>query len=107
MKMQFIVRGLDGKDENALERRMAARENHLAMAKKMYKNKNWLYAAAILSEDGKMTGSVIVCDFESKSQLQSQWLDHEPYILGKVWETVEITRAQVAPLWDLYPGYPG
>ena len=99
--MQFIVRGLDGTDENALDRRMAARENHLAMAKKMYQNGCWLYAAAILDDDGKMCGSVIICDFESKEQLQAKWLDHEPYILGNVWEKVEITRAQVAPLQDL------
>ena len=101
VQMQFIVRGLDGTDEKALERRMAARENHLAMAKKMYASKNWLYAAAILDDDGKMVGSVIVCDFESKAALQARWLDQEPYILGNVWETVEVTRAQVAPLWDL------
>ena len=99
--MQFIVRGLDGNDEKALERRMAARENHLAMAKKMYESQRWLYAAAILNEDGNMCGSVIICDFESEEALQSEWLDHEPYIVGNVWETIEITRAQVAPLWDL------
>ncbi len=99
--MQFIVRGLDGTDENALNRRMAARENHLAMAKKMYQKKNWLYAAAILSDDGKMIGSVIICDFESEEQMKEKWLDREPYIMGNVWEKVEITRAQVAPLQDL------
>ncbi len=46
--MQFIVRGLDGKDGAALDRRMAARQDHLAGAKKMYKEGKWLYAAAIL-----------------------------------------------------------
>ena len=99
--MQFIVRGVDGTDENALQRRMAARENHLAMAKKMYADKRWLYAAAILDEGGNMIGSVIICDFESEEALRADWLDREPYILGNVWETVEIVRAQVAPLWDL------
>lgn len=99
--MQFIVRGLDGKDEHALDRRMAARENHLAMAKDMYKSGHWLYAAAILDDEEKMCGSVIICDFESKEEMQSLWLDQEPYILGNVWEKVEIQRAQVAPLQDL------
>ncbi len=99
--MQYIVRGLDGTDEKALERRMAARQNHLDMAKKMYQSGYWLYAAAILNDEGTMCGSVIVCDFESKEQMQEKWLDHEPYILGNVWEKMEITRAQVAPLQDL------
>ena len=99
--MQFIVRGLDGRDDQALERRMAARQDHLAMAKNMYQQGRWLFAAAILDEDGKMTGSVIVCDFESRARMKEEWLDHEPYILGNVWDKVEITRAQVAPLQDL------
>lgn len=99
--MQFIVRGLDGRDEKALDRRMAARQDHLAMAKKMYEAGKWLFAAAILDDDGKMTGSVIVCDFESRTEMQDLWLDHEPYILGNVWDKIEITRGQVAPLQDL------
>ena len=99
--MQFIVRGLDGPDKNALDRRMAAREGHLAMAKKMYQSGNWLYAAAMLNDEGKMCGSVIICDYESEQEMRKAWLDHEPYILGNVWEKVEITKAQVAPLQDL------
>ncbi|MCG8566539.1 MAG: YciI family protein [Desulfobacterales bacterium] len=98
--MQFIVTGLDGKDQGALDRRMAAREDHLAMAKTMADTGKWLYAAAILDDDGKMIGSVIICEFESKEELKAQWLDREPYVLGKVWERVEITRGQVPPLFS-------
>ncbi len=98
--MQFIVTGYDGTDEGALDRRMAAREGHLAIAKTMYESGKWLYAAAILNDEGKMAGSVIVCDFESRDVLESEWLSNEPYIIGKVWEKVEVTRAQVAPFWD-------
>jgi uncharacterized protein YciI len=98
--MQFIVTGYDGKDEGALDRRMAAREAHLAVAKEMYENQRWLFATAILNDEEKMAGSLIVCDFDSRDALESQWLDKEPYVLGKVWEKIEITRAQVAPFWD-------
>lgn len=97
--MQFIVIGRDGTDENALERRMAAREAHLEIAKKMYESGNWLYAAAILNDDGKMAGSMIVCDFESREALEKQWLDNEAYVKGNVWETVEVKQAAVAPFW--------
>ncbi|MBU1342217.1 MAG: hypothetical protein KKE44_07970 [Proteobacteria bacterium] len=98
--MQFIVTGYDGKDEGALDRRMAAREAHLAKAKTMYETGRWLYAVAILNDAGKMAGSVIVCDFDSRQALESEWLEKEPYVLGKVWEKIDITRAQVAPFCD-------
>ncbi len=94
--MQFIVTGTDGTDAGALDRRMAVRQAHLETAKKMKESGKWLYAAAILDDQGDMCGSMIVCDFESEQALKSQWLDSEPYVTGKVWETVEIKRAAVA-----------
>lgn len=95
--MQFIVTGYDGTDENALDRRMAVREDHLAMANKMHAAGRWLYAAAILDDEGKMVGSMIVCDFASRDALETEWLNDEPYVTGKVWHRVEIKKAQVAP----------
>ncbi|WP_020589143.1 YciI family protein [Desulfobacter curvatus] len=97
--MQFIVIGRDGTDEKALERRMAAREAHLETAGKMYESGSWLYAAAILNDEGKMAGSMIVCDFESREALEKEWLDNEAYVKGNVWETIEIMQAAVAPFW--------
>ncbi len=97
--MQFIVIGRDGIDKDALDRRMAAREAHLATAKEMHETGKWLYAAAILNDGGQMAGSMIVCDFESRDALEKEWLDTEAYVLGKVWETIEISEAAVAPFW--------
>jgi len=97
--MQFIVSGYDGQYEGSMDRRMAAREAHLAMAKQMVENKKWLYAAAMLNEEDKMTGSMIICEFDSRQAMEREWLDQEPYVLGKVWEKIEITRAQVPPLF--------
>lgn len=98
--MQFILTGYDGIDENALDRRMAAREDHLALAGQMHETGKWLYAAAILNDQGQMAGSMIVCEFESRDALQKEWLDKEPYVLGRVWEKIEITQAKVAPFWE-------
>lgn len=95
--MQFMVLGYDGTDEDALDRRMAARESHLAQAARWHAEGRWLYAAAILNDAGKMAGSMIICDFDSKEALEEQWLKNEPYVLGKVWERIDICRAQVAP----------
>lgn len=97
--MQFVVIGYDGTDEGALDRRMAARQDHLVMAEKMHKSGQWLYAAALLDDNGNMNGSMIVCEFESRKDLETQWLDSEPYIKAKVWETIDIREAKVAPFW--------
>ncbi len=95
--MQFIVIGYDGADEQALERRMAAREAHLEAAKKWYDAGNFLYAAAFLSEEGRMIGSMIVCEFPSRKDVDEQWLKNEPYVTGDVWKKVEVYAAQAAP----------
>ena len=94
--MQFIVIAYDGTDEKALERRMAVRENHLTNAQKMFDEGKWLYASAILDDDGKMIGSMIVCDYPSREELNEQWLKQEAYVTCNVWKTINIHRAKVA-----------
>lgn len=94
--MQFLVVAHDGTDAGALERRLKVREAHLKSAQEMYDTGKWLYAAAILNDDGKMIGSMIVCEFPSRDELE-QWLKEEPYVVGNVWQKIEVNRAQVAP----------
>ncbi len=94
--MQFIVIAYDGTDEKALERRMAVRENHLKYAQEMFDAGKWLYASAILDDDEKMIGSMIVCDYPSREELHEQWLKQEAYVTGNVWKTIKIHRAKVA-----------
>jgi len=95
--MQFIVIAYDGKDEKALERRMAVRERHLSGAKKMFDEGNLLYASGILDDGGKMIGSMMIFDFESRAELEEKWLKDEPYVKGNVWAEIDIKRAGVAP----------
>lgn len=94
--MQFIVIAHDAKDEEALDRRMAVREQHLEFAGEMFKQGKWLFASALLDEDGKMNGSVIACDFESEDELRKQWLDNEAYIAGDVWKNITVRIAKIA-----------
>jgi uncharacterized protein YciI len=95
--MQFAVIAYDGIDAGALARRMAAREAHLQLGKEMHEAGKWLYAAGILNDEGKMIGSMIVCEFPSMEEMELQWLSKEPYINGKVWQKIEIRRVQAAP----------
>ena len=95
--MQFVIIAYDGTDKAALDRRMAVREAHLALAKEMFGAGKWLYACGILNDDGQLCGSMIVCDFASRDEMDQQWLQKEPYITGNVWQTIKIHQAQVPP----------
>lgn len=88
--MQYMIKAYDGK--NMLERRLAVRPRHLEnMAKVPGKV---ICAGGLLDEEGKMKGSVLIMDFESRELLQ-QYLDSEPYIKERVWENVEIEPMNV------------
>ena len=96
--MYFIVIAHDQKDKNAYERRMAVRESHLKFADKMFKEGKWSFASALLDDEGKMNGSVILCDYPSKEELKKQWLDKEAYVLNDVWGEIIISRAHPAKI---------
>jgi uncharacterized protein YciI len=51
-------------------------------------------AGGLLDGEGKMKGSVLIMDFESKELLQ-QYLDSEPYIKEQAWGNVEVEPMNV------------
>ena len=95
--MHFVVIAYDGTDESALDRRMAVREAHLEQAKEMFSDGKWLYACGILDDEERLVGSMIVCDYSSREEMEQQWLKNEPYVVGNVWQTVKIHRALIPP----------
>lgn len=94
--MQFALIAYDGKDEGALERRMAAREGHLAKVRELVANGQALYGAALHDDAGTMIGSMMVLEFPSRAELDA-WLTVEPYVVGKVWENITVIPCQTAP----------
>ena len=96
--MQFIVTGYDGTDEAALERRLAARDEHIKLMDYMKKEKKFLYAAAILDDNEKMIGSILIVDFPTREELD-EWLKVEPYVKGDVWKEIEVKSCKVPPLF--------
>jgi uncharacterized protein YciI len=94
--MQFVVIAHDYKEEKALERRMAVREEHLKNAGKMFEEGKLIFASALLDDNGKMNGSVMFVNFSSEEELRREWLEKEVYVTGDVWEKVEIRKAKVA-----------
>ena len=97
--MQYLVIAYDGTDDKALERRLAVRENHLALVEEMRATGNVLFAAVILDDDERMIGSALICEFAFRQELE-EWLEKEPYVLGKVWEKIEIKPCKVAPMFQ-------
>lgn len=87
--MQFILIAYDGTDAGALQRRMKVREDHLRKIAVMKKNGQFVAGGAILDDEGKMTGSMIVYEFPDRQALDLK-LAEEPYFTEGVWEKVEI-----------------
>lgn len=94
--MQFVVIAFDGTDEQALERRMAHREEHLAMCRKLKATGNYHSGGAMLDDTGKMIGSVCFYEFASRAEFDI-WLKTEPYIRGNVWQKVEVHPFRIPP----------
>jgi uncharacterized protein len=92
---QYVVVAQDGKDEAALDRRMTSRPDHLAGAKALKANGNFIVGGAMLDDNEKMIGSVMILQFENDEKMQ-EWYDNEPYIKDGVWKFVEVMPFRVA-----------
>lgn len=94
--MQFLVLAYDYRDKDAMSRRMAVRQEHIATIDRYRKAGNMHIGAAILNEKNEMVGSAIVTEFPSREELDA-WLKEEPYVTGKVWERIEVKPCQIGP----------
>lgn len=92
--MQFIVIARDYPD--GLERRLAVRQDHIKLGDKLKVEGKQLYGVALLDNDGKMQGSVLIVEYPTRKELD-EWLAIEPYVVGKVWEKIEIIHCKVGP----------
>ena len=97
--MQFLIIAYDGKDDEALNRRMKVREQHLKSVKIRKKTGEHLYGAAILDDNEKMIGSMMVVEYPSLDELHNNWLKTEPYMVGDVWHKIEIKPCRVPDIF--------
>lgn len=91
--MQFIVRAYDG--DNMLDRRMEVRPRHLENVLRV--KDHIVCAGGILDEEGKMKGSLLVMEFDSRAGVD-EYLASEPYLTEHVWEKVIVERMNVVIL---------
>jgi len=92
---QYLIIAQDGKDEDALNRRKEVRPLHLAGAKMLKGNGNFIIGGAMLDEENNMQGSIMIVQFETQEDFQ-RWYDNEPYITQGVWKTIEVKPFRVA-----------
>lgn len=97
--MQFAIIARDYKDQEALSRRENARTAHIALSNEAKEKGQQLYGVAMLNDEGKMCGSVMIVDFPSQKEVDA-WLAYEPYVVGKVWEHIEIVPCRVGPSFN-------
>jgi uncharacterized protein len=93
--MQFILIAYDGTDPEALNRRMNVRGEHLEKIEVLKNIGECLAGGAILDENGKMIGSMIIYEFPDREALDNKLLD-EPYYTQGVWKKVDIQPFRLA-----------
>lgn len=89
--MQFLIIAYDNDD--AYERRLEAREEHIKNVKRFMEDGKIVSAGALI-EDDKMVGSSLFVDFATDEELDL-WLEDEPYVVNNVWNMDEI---QIVPV---------
>ena len=95
--MQFVVTAMDFTDDDAINRRMANRDEHLAGVKHLIADGHIISGGAILDDDGKMIGSTLYVEFPDRASLE-QRLQADPYISGKVWDAIDIKQIKLVPM---------
>ena len=93
--MQFLLIAYDATDPDALTLRLKVREEHFANIAVLRKSGEFVFGGAILDENGKMIGSMILYDFPDR-QSMDQKLKEEPYVTYKVWEKITIQPFRLA-----------
>ncbi|KAJ3263734.1 hypothetical protein HDU76_012256, partial [Blyttiomyces sp. JEL0837] len=97
----FLLLAKDGRDPQALQRRLSVRESHLLEARKYFSSGKLLLGGATLSlppnSPPTMNGSMCIFETKSKSDLQDL-IKNDPYVTGNVWQHTEISPFRLARL---------
>ena len=88
--MQYIIKAYDG--EGMLDKRMEIRPRHLEGIERI--TEPVICAGGLLDDEGKMKGSVLIMEYESREQLE-EYLANEPYVQENVWQKIEVERMNV------------
>ena len=88
--MQFLIKAYDG--EGMLDKRMEVRPRHLEGMKTL--GKQIICAGGLLDDEGRMKGSALILEFESRAALDD-YMKNEPYVVEGVWRKIEVETMNV------------
>ena len=92
---QYLVTAYDYTYEDSLQNRMNVRPHHLDGAKELKEKGNFILGGAMLNDEGKMIGSVMILQFETDEELEA-WktrVIEGSIALGRLGETSDIAHA--------------
>ena len=81
--MTFLIVAHDFRDPEALSRRMQQRPAHMDGVRRMKAEGTFLDGGAMLDEQSRMIGSMVLVEFPSRSEVDA-WLARDPYVTGRV-----------------------
>jgi uncharacterized protein YciI len=94
--MQFVVLARDSAHPGTLDKRMAARPAHLEVIHQMKADGSVLDGGALLDAEGKMVGSIILCEFPDRAALDA-YIASEIYKRDEVWGDIQILPFRRVP----------
>ena len=92
---QFIIHAKDFGDAEAPARRAYARPFHLQRMKEEKKKGIFILGGALLNEQSRMIGSVIIVALPDIQSVES-WIQQDSYVVNQVWNEITITPFRVA-----------
>jgi uncharacterized protein YciI len=87
--MTFLIVAHDFRDPEAPSRRLQQRPAHLEGVRRMKAEGKFLDGGAMLDDEGRMVGSMILVEFPSRTEVDA-WLATDPYVAGQVWEHITV-----------------
>lgn len=94
-RMPYWIHAHDHTDADAPQRRLSARETHLAAARDRAEAGILLMAGAILDAEGRMVGSMLVVDLPSEAEVVA-WVESDVYWTSRVWARYAVTPVRLA-----------
>ncbi|MDI5929717.1 YciI family protein [Rhizobium leguminosarum] len=87
--MQFTIIARDDTALGTLERRLAAREEHMERIHAMKTEGTIIDGGALIDADGKMIGSVVLCEYPDREALDA-YIESEVYFRKGVWKDITV-----------------
>lgn len=94
--MGYVIIAWDGTDKDALDRRMAVRDRHLAVITRWAKEGKLQLGFPTFRADGSVAGSIMFLDEDEVGA--KEYLAEEPFAREGVWQSYQARPFRIAPL---------